>query len=100
MWRYLVQDRGRKANKRGAYLLEKDEFDRFTHLPNHWHYVLNLHGEGNAIDFPIRVRPFLGRLSAKDFVVRPNNTLTKAPILYVEKLSVYFVKRACNSDNV
>ena len=47
-----------------------------------------------------KVRPFLGRLSAKDFVVGPNNTLTKAPILYVEKLSVYFVKRTCNSGNV
>ena len=95
---FLTKDRGRAANEWGAYLLEKDDFDRFTSLPNHWYYYLNQHGEGRAVNFPIKVRPFLSKSSAKDFVVGDNGTLNRAPILYNEKLSAYFVKRACNTS--
>ena len=100
VWRFLALNRGRAANERGAYLLEKEEFDRFHSLPNHWYYFLNERGQGTAVDFPVRVRPFLGKSSAKDFIVGDNGELKKAPIIYTEKLSVYFVKRACNIDNV
>ena len=100
VWRFLTKDRGRAANEWGAYLLEKDDFDRFTSLPNHWYYYLNQHGEGRAVNFPIKVRPFLSKSSAKYFVVGDNGTLNRAPILYNEKLSVYFVKRACNTNNI
>ena len=47
--------------------MEEHEFDCFI-LPNYWYHCLNLHGEGNAVYFPIRVRPFLSKLSAKNFV--------------------------------
>ena len=100
VWRFLTRGRGRPANESGAYLFEKEEFGRFSHLPNHWHYTLNLHGEGTAIDFPIKIRPFVGKLSTKDFIVGANGTIDKAPILYIEKLSIYFVKRACNSRSI
>ena len=36
----------------------------------------------------------------KDFVVGDDGTIVKAPILYTEKLSIYFVKRACNPNNI
>lgn len=100
VWRYLTKDRGTAIGK-GAFLLEKSEFDLFcNYLPTHWYYFLDLHGEGTAVEFPIQVRPFLSKSGAKNFVVGDDGTLTKAPIMHSEKLSIYFVKRACNINNI
>jgi hypothetical protein len=100
VWRYLTRDKGRGAYGSGPYLLEKHDFERFSSLPNHWYYVLNQHGEGAAVDFPMKVRPLLGKAGAKNFIVDDNGTLCKAPISYIEKISIYFVKRACNVSNI
>lgn len=99
VWRYLSRDRGRGIG-RGSYLLEKEDFNRFLNLPRHWYYILNQHGEGTTVDFPIKVRPLLGKSGVKNFIVDANGSLTKAPITYTEKLSIYFVKKACNIHNV
>lgn len=88
------------AVERGAFLFQKEDFNMFEGLPNHWYYYLNEHGTGRAIDFPIKIRPFLSKSSSKDFVVGGNGTIVKAPIIYQEKLSIYFVKKACHTDNV
>ena len=56
--------------------MEEHEFDCFI-LPNYWYHCLNLHGEGNAVYFPIRVRPFLSKLSAKNFVANNKGSLLK-----------------------
>lgn len=93
VWRYLSRDRGSLSSR-------ENDFDRFACLPSQWYYFLNQHGEGVAIDFPVKVRPFFSRSAAKDFVVGYDGTLKKAAILYCEKLSVYFVKRACNINNI
>jgi hypothetical protein len=80
---------------------KKNEFDRFApFLPTHWFYVMDLHGEGTVVDFLIRVRPFLSKSGAKNFIVGEDGNLTNAPIVYSEKLSIYFVKRACNVNNI
>jgi hypothetical protein len=99
VWRYLMQGKG-EAIKGGSKLYQKKDFDRFVDWPDHWSYIMNLHGTGRAIDFPIKVRPFLGKSCMKDFVVGDDGTIVKAPILYTEKLSIYFVKRACNPNNI
>ena len=100
MWRYLTQDRG-TAIGRGAFLLEKNEFDRFSpFLLTHWFYVMDLHSEGTVVDFLIRVRPFLSKSGAKNFIVGEDGNFTNAPIVYSEKLSIYFVQRACNVNNI
>ena len=100
VWRYLTTDKIREANGSGPYLLEKIDFQSFFSSPNHWYYVLNQHGEGAAVDFPMKVKPFLSKSGAKNFIVDNNGTLCKAPISYVEKISIYFVKRACNVSNI
>ena len=94
-----MQGKG-EAIKGGSKLYQKKDFDRFVDWPDHWSYIMNLHGTGRAIDFPIKVRPFLGKSCMKDFVVGDDGTIVKAPILYTEKLSIYFVKRACNPNNI
>jgi hypothetical protein len=92
----------RNSHWKGSFSAEKkNEFDRFApFLPTHWFYVMDLHGEGTVVDFLIRVRPFLSKLGAKNFIVGEDGNLTNAPIVYSEKLSIYFVKRACNVNNI
>ena len=51
VWRYLSKCKG-TADRRW-FLFERQDFERFTCLPNHWHYCINEHGEGKAIDFPV-----------------------------------------------
>jgi hypothetical protein len=46
----------------------------------------------------MKVRPLLGQAGAKNFIVDDNGTLCKAS--YIDKISIYFVKRACNVSNI
>ena len=51
VWRYLSKGKGKAA---GRWLLfEKEDFVRFTTLPDNW-YCLNEHGEGKVMDFPMK----------------------------------------------
>ena len=98
VWRYLSKGKG-TAN--GKWLLfEREYFERFNGLPNHWYYCLNQHGEGKAIDFPIKLKPYLAKAATKDYLPGDNGSVVKAQTIYCEKLSVYFVKRACNINNL
>ena len=99
VWQYLMNGKG-VAVERGTYLFQKEDFDMFAGLPSHWWYYMNQHGTGRVIDFSLKIRPFLSQTSTKDFVVGGNETIVKAPILYTEKLSIHFVKRACNANNI
>ena len=95
-----MQGKGEAIEGGTSILYQKEVFDKFADWPDHWSYIMNLHGTGRAIDFPIKVRPFLGQLCVKDFVVGDDGANVKAPILYAEKLSIHFVKRACNPNNI
>jgi hypothetical protein len=91
VWRYLCRGKGQTS---GRWLLfQKEDFERFPSLPHHWYHFLNIHGEGKAIDFPLKLRPYLAKSCNKDFLAEDNGNVVKAQIFYSEKLSIYFVKR-------
>jgi len=79
-------------------LYSKHDFERFTALPEHWWYYLDEHGEGRAVDFPIKIKPLLTWSPAHH--IKRAGRLVKAPRFPIEKLSVTMVKRACNLQNL
>ena len=98
VWRYLSKCKGRVDGR--WFLFEREDFERFTCLPNHRHYCINEHGQGKTIDFPVKLKPYLAKVSTKDYLPGDNSSIVKAQPIYCEKLSVYFVKRACNTNNL
>ncbi len=98
IWRYITYRQGADAEHKGYKLYEKEEFRRFSGLPDDWFYTLNEHGEGFAVLFPIKAKPKVS-LSPSRFVSR-NGKLEKAQRIPLEKVTIDFVKRACNVDNI
>ena len=50
-------------------LYEKDDFDWFE---NHWHYCLNVYGEGTAVNFHLKMKPLLSWIPSHYVVDRKN----------------------------
>lgn len=98
VWRYLTCGKGTASQHRGHVLCSKHDFERFTALPEHWWYYLDEHGEGRAVDFPIKIKPLLTWSPAHH--IKRAGRLVKAPRFPIEKLSVTMVKRACNLQNL
>jgi hypothetical protein len=98
VWRYITHNKGEECEHKGYKLYEKNEFGHFVGLPNDWFYTLNAHGEGMAIDFPIKAKPVLSWTPSK--FVEKNGKLVKGERMPIEKIVIVFVKRACNINNV
>ena len=56
IWQYLMNGKGQKSQNGGHFLLQLEDFVRLKHLPFHWWYYFSEHGEGMALDFPIKVK--------------------------------------------
>lgn len=84
---------GGKGTKRGIWtvLAEKDFPKEF--FPVHWDKMLDLHGQGTKIHYPVKVRHFIS-WSPKGFLISTSNTVTDAPGAYQEKVSIGIVKVA------
>ena len=98
VWRYVTYQRGEEAEHRGHRLYSKDDFGRLSCLPADWFYVLNQHGEGMAIRFPIKAKALVAWTPSR--FVSNNGTLELAPRNPLEKITIDFAKRACNIDNI
>lgn len=59
IWRYISYDKGKGCEQHGYKLYDLNYLDLFSSLPNHWWYYLDCHGQGRAINFPIKVKPVL-----------------------------------------
>jgi hypothetical protein len=94
VWRYITYQRGEEAEYKGHKLHSKDDFGRFLGLPADWFYVLNQHGEGMAIRFPIKAKAIVSWTPS--MFVSNNGTLELAPRIPLEKITIDFPKRACN----
>lgn len=97
VWRYVTQNKGTTSAHRGHLLLNKEDMHRLKFLPENWWYVLDGNGEGNAVDFPIKVKPVLS-WSPSSYMLQAGR-LCKAPRLPRERLSITVLKRPCNVDN-
>ena len=56
VWRFIMENKGIPSQYKGYMLYEKVDFVRFETPPSHWFYILNEHGEGIAVDFPIKAK--------------------------------------------
>jgi hypothetical protein len=79
-------------------LYSKNDFGRFKALPDYWWYYLDQHGEGKALDFPIKIKPIVS-WSPIQYIVK-SGKFVKASRFPVEKLCITIAKRACNIDNI
>lgn len=93
--RYLWGDRGIVSEHPGYKLYNKEDFFRFTTLPESWWYCLDLHGQGKAVDFPLKMKSILSSTPVQ--YIKENGTLKQAPRAPVEKVKIHFCKKACDS---
>lgn len=98
IWRYVTFRNGIPSEHRAHYLFEKEDFAKLKYLPPHWCYFLNEHGEGLAVDFPIKIKPVLSWSAAHYF--KKDKKLCKAPRFPQEKLCTTFVKKSCTLESV
>ena len=78
-------------------MLNKEDFDRMQ-FPSSWYYYLNKNGEGQAVEFPIRVKPVLRR-SLKHYIKNSVGALVQAPYIF-EILKLYITKIPCSLDSI
>ena len=52
------------SEHRGCKLYQKEDLYHLTTCPEMWWYYLDIHGEGRAVDFPIKIKPVLSWTSA------------------------------------
>jgi hypothetical protein len=94
VWHYLTSCKGQASEHKGYTLYEKGDFDRFTSLPNDCFFILNEHGEGTTIDFPIKAKPIISWSPSRYH--EHNNKLQRAPRMPIERVSFYFLRKACS----
>ena len=94
--RYLWGDRGVVFEHPGYKLYHKEDFFRFTTLPEGWWYYLDLHGQGKSVDFPLKMKPLLSWTPVQYIKDTCNGMLKQAPRAPVERVIIHFCKKACN----
>ena len=98
VWRYITFGKGRPAEHKGHTMFEKEDFLHFEGLPENWFYTLNQLGEGIKVKFPMKAKPIVSWTSST--FMSKNGKLEVAPKIPIEKISIMFVKAACNFDNI
>jgi hypothetical protein len=76
----------------GRWLVLRECDFQATFFSDDWDYLLDMHGQGIKIHFPVKVRHFIS-WSRKRYL---NNagTITEGARSYLEKLSLNFIKVA------
>lgn len=79
-------------------MFTKEDLCRFDTLPNNWWYFLDVHGQGQCIKFPLKIKPILGWTPAHQIV--QNGKVISAPRVPQEKLCIHILKRSCDVHNL
>ena len=79
-------------------LLLNKKTDRME-LPPSWYYYLNKNGEGQAVEFPVRVNPVL-RWSLKHYIIDNVGALVQAPTYILEVIKLYITKLPCSLESL
>lgn len=98
VWRYIMHKKGIASGHKGHMCYQKQDFARFTSLPEHWWYYLDQHGQGQAIDFPIKVKQVL-TWSAAHYVCK-GDSVEPCRRIPIERLCITIVKKPCDKYNV
>ena len=84
------------SEHRGHNLFERDDLSKFKYLPEDWWYFLNKHGEGVAVDFPLKAKPILSWSSDK--YIQEHGQLIKAKKFPTEKICITVVRRSYSAE--
>lgn len=93
VFNYFFKDKETKCNERGCILLGKSDFDLCC-FPNNWDRIIDQIGDGVCIDFPVKIRAYLG-WGPKNHTL-DGNTILPLPRYRPEKISISFCKEACS----
>ena len=90
VFRFLFKTRGIKQGN--WQLLQQGDFSP-TFFPLDWHCVLDLHGQGTKMLFPVKIKQFIA-WSPKHFHATANGNVAESARAFQEKVSLSFIKVA------
>lgn len=99
IWRYISNTKGIPSEHKGHTLYQKEDFNLFCTLQSNWWFYLDQNLQGQAIDFPLKIKPILSWTS-KTYVCDCNGNPIPAPRMPIEKLCITMAKRACSADTL
>ena len=67
VYRYFFNNKGTLSRDSKYTILSLKDFNKLS-LPYHWWYILDAHGQGKAVHFPLKMKAYLGK-SPKHFIV-------------------------------
>lgn len=95
--RWMWQGKGIASEHKGYKLYNLHDFCNLD-LPETWWYYLDHHGEGKAINVPIKMKSILS-WTPKRFIFE-DGQLKQAKRLPIERVKIHFCKRACNVETL
>lgn len=96
VFQYLFKGKGVPSGRAGHLNLVKEDFGR-CHLPDGWDVYVDRLGDGQQINFPVQVRPFLGWGPQTHGLI--NGELKPLPRYCQEKVSICFCTSAYSINN-
>lgn len=95
VYRFFFNNKGMPSKDSKYALFSLKDFNKLS-LPHHWWYILDANGQGKAVDFPVKMRAYLGN-SPKHFIVQAGK-VTEAPKLPLEMVSLIINTKACSKE--
>lgn len=97
IYRFCFQGKGTPSRDPKYSMFCLKDFERLL-LPHHWWYILDEHGQGKAVHFPIKMKEFLGK-SPKHYIVQGSD-LVLAPSMVLEKVSLTINIKASKKESL
>ena len=82
-----------KGEKHGLWLLLEGKDFEETFFPNNWNSLLDHHGQGTKLHFPLKTRHFISWSPAQHTIDTSGNVVP-SPRSYLERISMDFIKVA------
>ena len=95
VYQYFFNNKGISSKDTKYTMLSLKDFNKLS-LPYHWWYILDVRGQGKAVDFPLKMKAFLGNLP-KHFIVQARK-LIQAPKMPLEMVSPKINTKACSKE--
>ena len=87
---HLFRGKGRKDGL--WWVMEKTDFHDSC-FSNSWDYLVDCHGQGTKVHFPVEIRHFIS-LSPANYIMDGSGNAIPSQKSYLEKMSIDFVKVA------
>ena len=89
VFKYLFFGKGKACSDKNWKMYEEIEFSKCG-FPANWNIIVDQHGDGIKLSFPVKMRTFLA-ISPKTYH-KVGCEMKEVPRTYIEKLSVKFIK--------